>query len=280
MIKGLYCMAKSKSERTNNSRVTNKKIWQVILIVLSSIAVVMTAVYIIGGIIVDREINKRSVSDKTEQANITNYLRNKYDQDFEVEKPSCNGDGLGVSCVWSADAYPKSDKSIKIHVSRVDNQTEYSDDYVVRTWQKEQTAKIQPKAKEIFKDMPVDVKVRLGVIDSNVERTFTLKKPTFEEVFLAENKVGQHGNLAYGLYFKYNGDIKEANRFANSIYEMIDYIKNMGVSLKDISVNIYLSKGGKLVSKGYCNSDKLLSIDGLKSCIGTTKNTPVEEGDR
>ena len=265
---------------TNKLHIKSRKIWQVVLIVLSSIAVVITTVYIIGGIIVDREINKRSVSDKTEQANITNYLRNKYDQDFEVEKPSCNGGAFGVSCVWSTDAYPKSDKSIKIHISRVDNQTKYSDDYVVRTWQKEQTAKIQPKVREIFKDMPVDVKVRLGVIDPDVERTFTLKKPTFEEVFLAENKVGQRGNLAYGLYFKYNGDIKEANRFANSIYEMTDYIKNMGISLKDISVNIYLSKGGKLVSKGYCNSNKLASIDELKSCIDTTKNTPVEEGDR
>ncbi|MBB1579993.1 hypothetical protein HG426_003675 [Candidatus Saccharibacteria bacterium] len=271
---------KNISKSANKLHIKSRKIWQVVLIVLSSIAVVMTAVYIIGGIIVDREINKRSVSDRTEQANITNYLRNKYDQDFEVEKPSCNGGGLGVSCVWSTDAYPKSDKSIKIHVSRVDNQTKYSDNYVVRTWQKEQTAKIQPKAREIFKDMPVDVKIRLGVIDSNIESTFTLKKPTFEEVFLTENKVGQRGNLVYGLYFKYNGDIKEANRFANSIYEMTDYIKNMGVSLKDISVNIYLSKGDKLVSKGYCNSDKLLSIDGLKSCIDTTKNTPVEEGDR
>lgn len=271
---------KNISKSANKLHIKSRKIWQVVLIVLSSIAVVMTAVYIIGGIIVDREINKRSVSDKTEQANVTSYLRTKYNQDFEVEKPSCNGGGLGVSCVWSTDAYPKLDKDIKIHVSRVDNQTKYSDNYVVRTWQKEQTAKIQPKAREIFRDMPVDVKVRLGVIDSNIERTFTLKKPTFEEVFLTENKVGQRGNLAYGLYFKYNGDIKEANRFANSIYEMTDYIKNMGVSLKDISVNIYLSKGDKLVSKGYCNSDKLLSIDGLKSCIGTTKNTPVEEGDR
>ena len=273
-------MAKSKSKRASKSRVNNKKAWQVILIILSSIAVIIAVVYIVGGIIVDREINKRSVSDTTEQANITSYLKNKYNQDFDVEKPSCDGGAFGISCVWSADAYPKADKSIKIRISRVDNQTKYSDDYVVRTWQKEQTAKIQPKAKEVFKDMPVDVKVRLGVIDPDVERTFTLKKPTFEEVFLTENKVGQRGNLAYGLYFKYNGDIKEANRFANSIYEMTDYIKNMGVSLKDISVNIYLSKGGKLVSKGYCNSNKLASIDELKSCIDTTKNTPVEEGDR
>ena len=273
-------MAKSKSRRKNKSRVNNKKAWQVILIILSSVVVVMIVVYIIGGIIVDREINKRSVSDKTEQASMTSYLKNKYDQDFEVEKPSCSGGGLGVSCVWSADAYPKSDKSIKIHVSRVDNQTKYSDNYVVRTWQKEQTAKIQPKAREIFKDMPVDVKVRLGVIDPDVERTFTLKKPTFEEVFLAENKVGQRGNLVYGLDFKYDSSIKDENRFASGVYEMIEYTKNMGVSPKDISVDMYLSKGGKLISKGYCNSDKLSSINELKSCIDITKNTPVEEGDR
>lgn len=273
-------MAKSKSRRKNKSRVNNKKAWQVILIILSSVVVVMTVVYIIGGIIVDREINKRSVSDKTEQASMTSYLKNKYDQDFEVEKPSCNGGAFGISCVWSADAYPRSDKSIKIHISRVDNQTKYSDNYVVSTWQKEQTAKIQPKAREIFKDMPVDVKIRLGVIDPDIERSFTLKKPTFEEVFLTENKVGQRGNLVYGLDFKYDSSIKDENRFASGVYEMIEYTKNMGVSPKDISVDMYLSKGGKLISKGYCNSDKLSSINELKSCIDITKNMPVEEGDR
>ena len=273
-------MAKSKSRRKNKSRVNNKKAWQVILIILSLIVVVVIVLYIIGGIIVDKEINKRSVSDKTEQASMTSYLKNKYDQDFEVEKPSCNGGAFGISCVWSAEAYPKSDKSIKIYISRVDNQTKYSDNYVVRTWQKEQTAKIQPKAREIFKDMPVDVKVRLGVIDPDVERTLTLKKPTFEEVFLAENKVGQRGNLVYGLDFKYDSSIKDEDRFASGVYEMIEYTKNMGVSPKDISVDMYLSKGGKLISKGYCNSDKLSSINELKSCIDITKNTPVEEGDR
>ncbi len=273
-------MAKGKSKRTNKSRINNKKARRVILITLSSIVVIMTVVYIVGGIIVDREINKRSVSDTTEQANITSYLKNKYNQDFDVEKPSCDGGAFGISCVWSADAYPKSDKSIKIHISRVDNQTKYSDDYVVRTWQKEQTAKIQPKVREIFKDMPVDVKVRLGVIDPDVERTFTLEKPTFEEVFLAENKVGQRGNLAYGLYFKYDGDIKDESRFASGIHEMMEHTKNVGVSPKDISVNIYLSKNGKLISKTYCNRDKLSSINEIKSCIDTSKNMPVEEGDR
>lgn len=273
-------MAKGKSKRTNKSRINNKKARRVILITLSSIVVIMTVVYIVGGIIVDREINKRSVSDTTEQANIISYLKNKYNQDFDVEKPSCDGGAFGISCVWSTNAYPKSDKSIKIHVSRVDNQTKYSDDYVVRTWQKEQTAKIQPKVREIFKDMPVDVKVRLGVIDSDVERTFTLEKPTFEEVFLAENKVGQRGNLAYGLNFKYDGDIKDESRFASGIHEMMEYAKNVGVSPKDISVNIYLSKNGKLISREYCNRDKLSSINEIKGCIDTSKNMPVEEGDR
>ena len=79
-------MAKSKNKRTNKSRINNKKAWQVILNILSSIVasivVMMTVVYIVGGIIVDREINKRSVSDTTEQANMTSYLKNKYDQDF------------------------------------------------------------------------------------------------------------------------------------------------------------------------------------------------------
>jgi hypothetical protein len=249
---------------TNKLHIKSRKIWQVVLIVLSSIAVVITTVYIIGGIIVDREINKRSVSDKTEQANITNYLRNKYDQDFEVKKPSCNGGGLGVSCVWSTDAYPKSDKSIKIHISRVDNQTKYSDDYVVRTWQKEQTAKIQPKAKEVFKDMPVDVKVRLGVIDPDVERTFTLKKPTFKEVFLAGDK-GKYGLTVYSIAIRYRGDGEmPKNDITGRLFEMVQYVRLQGISRVSSSVLYINGKDRRGVS---CGVDENISSESVKKCL-------------
>ena len=267
-------MAKSKSKRASKSRVNNKKAWQVILIILSSIAVVMTAVYIIGGIIVDREINKRSVSDKTEQASMTSYLKNKYDQDFEVEKPSCNGGAFGISCVWSTDAYPKSDKSIKIHVSRVDNQTKYSDDYVVRTWQKEQTAKIQPKVREIFKDMPVDVKVRLGVIDPDVERTFTLKKPTFEEVFLAENK-DKYGLTVYSIAIRYRGDGEmPKNDIAGRLFEMMQYIRLQGVSRVSSSVLDISGKDRRGVS---CSVDENISLESVKRCLDNISVLPKED---
>lgn len=257
-------MAKSKSRRKNKSRVNNKKAWQAILIILSSIVVIMTVVYIVGGIIVDREINKRSVSDTTEQANITNYLRNKYDQDFEVKKPSCNGGGLGVSCVWSTDAYPKSDKSIKIHISRVDNQTKYSDDYVVRTWQKEQTAKIQPKAREIFKDMPVDVKVRLGVIDPDVERTFTLKKPTFEEVFLEGDK-DKYGLTVYSIAIRYRGDGEmPKNDITGRLFEMVQYVRLQGISRVSSSVLYINGKDRRGVS---CGVDENISSESVKKCL-------------
>ena len=257
-------MAKSKSKRASKSRVNNKKAWQVILIILSSIVVVMTAVYIVGGIIVDREINKRSVSDKTEQTNMTSYLRNKYSQDFEVEKPSCNGGALGISCVWSADAYPKADKSIKIRISRVDNQTKYSDDYVVRTWQKEQTAKIQPKAREIFKDMPVDVKVRLGVIDSNIESTFTLKKPTFEEVFLAGDK-GRYGLTVYSIAIRYRVDGEmPKNDITGRLFEMVQYVRLQGISRVSSSVLYINGKDRRGVS---CGVDENISSESVKKCL-------------
>lgn len=267
-------MAKGKGKRTNKSRINNKKARRVILIILSSIVVIMTVVYIVGGIIVDREINKRSVSDTTEQANITSYLKNKYNQDFDVEKPSCDGGAFGISCVWSADAYPKSDKSIKIHVSRVDNQTKYSDDYVVRTWQKEQTAKIQPKVREIFKDMPVDVKVRLGVIDPDVERTFTLKKPTFEEVFLAENK-GKYGLTVYSIAIRYRGDGEmPKNDIAGRLFEMMQYIRLQGVSRVSSSVLDISGKDRRGVS---CNVDENISLESLKRCLDNISVLPKED---
>lgn len=269
-------MAKSKSRRKNKSRVNNKKAWQAILIILSSIVVIMTVVYIVGGIIVDREINKRSVSDTTEQANITSYLKNKYNQDFEVEKPSCNGGAFGISCVWSTDAYPKSDKSIKIHISRVDNQTKYSDDYVVRTWQKEQTAKIQPKVREIFKDMPVDVKVRLGVIDPDVERTFTLKKPTFEEVFLEGDKDKyKYGLTVYSIAIRYReGREMSKNDIASRLFELVKYIKLQGISRVSSSVLDISEKDRRGVS---CGVDENISLESIKKCLDNISALPKED---
>ena len=267
-------MAKSKSKRTNKSRINNKKARRVILIILSSIVVIMTVVYIVGGIIVDREINKRSVSDTTEQANITSYLKNKYNQDFDVEKPSCDGGAFGISCVWSANAYPKSDKSIKIHISRVDNQTKYSDDYVVRTWQKEQTAKIQPKVREIFKDMPVDVKVRLGVIDPDVERTFTLKKPTFEEVFLEGDK-DKYGLTVYSIAIRYReGREMSKNDIASRLFELVKYIKLQGISRVSSSVLDISEKDRRGVS---CGVDENISLESIKKCLDNISALPKED---
>ena len=261
-------MANSKSKRTSKSHVNNKKIWQIILITLSLTIVVMTVVYIVGGII------KRSVSDKTEQANMTSYLKNKYDQDFEVEKPSCNGGALGISCVWSADAYPKSDKSIKVYVSRVDNQTKYSDDYVVRTWQKEQTAKIQPKVREIFKDMPVDVKVRLGVIDPDVERTFTLKKPTFEEVFLEGDK-DKYGLTVYSIAIRYReGREMSKNDIASRLFELVKYIKLQGIFRVSSSVLDISEKDRRGVS---CGVDENISLESIKKCLDNISALPKED---
>ena len=267
-------MANSKSKRASKSHVNNKKIWQIILIIPSSIVVAVIVVYIIGGIIIDREINKRSVSDKTEQASMTSYLKNKYDQDFEVERPSCNGGAFGISCVWSANAYPKSDKSIKIHISRVDNQTKYSDDYVVRTWQKEQTTKIQPKVREIFKDMPVDVKVRLGVIDPDVERTFTLKKPTFEEVFLEGDK-DKYGLTVYSIAIRYReGREMSKNDIASRLFELVKYIKLQGISRVSSSVLDISEKDRRGVS---CGVDENISLESIKKCLHNISALPKEE---
>ena len=271
-------MANSKSKRASKSHVNNKKIWQIILIIPSSIVVAVIVLYVIGGIIIDREINKRSVSDKTEQANMTSYLKNKYDQDFEVERPSCNGGAFGISCVWSANAYPKSDKSIKIHISRVDNQTKYSDDYVVRTWQKEQTAKIQPKAREIFKDMPVDVKVRLGVIDPDVERTFTLKKPTFEEVFLEGDKDKykyKYGLTVYSIAIRYReGREMSKNDIASRLFELVKYIKLQGISRVSSSVLDISEKDRRGVS---CGVDENISLESIKKCLDNISALPKED---
>ena len=61
------------------------------------------------------------------------------------------------------------------------------------------------------------------------------------------------------------------------VYELKDnrYIETVFIKRRDggtVCVNIYLSKNGKLISRKYCNRDKLSSIDEIKGCIDTSKS--------
>lgn len=209
-------------------------------------------------------------------AGMRNYLENKYKQGFTVERPVCRGGAFGVPCVWSADVRALNG-GVGFRISRVDGREGYSDNYVVSIWQKEQTIKIQPKAREIFGSVPVSVEIDLGIIDPSIERTFTVHSPTFDEVFLEEDKTKQRGgNLVYGIDFIHSGDIDDIDKFTKDINTFLEYIKSLGVSSKDITINIYITNGNVRTANGYCNGKDLLTIDNLKECVVRAKNTPVK----
>ena len=112
------------------------------------------------------------------------------------------------------------------------------------------------------------------MIDSNVERTFTLKKPTFKEVFLAGDK-GKYGLTVYSIAIRYRGDGEmPKNNVAGRLFEMVQYVRLQGVSRVSSSVLDVSGKDRKGVS---CGVDENISSESVKKCLDNISTLPKED---
>lgn len=73
-----------------------------------------------------------------QQTKFEKYLNEKYGQEFVIENVRVTGAGLGVKGAWRADAYPKSDPSIKFEIRRSQTTNEIDYETFLQTlWTKE-----------------------------------------------------------------------------------------------------------------------------------------------
>lgn len=74
-------------------------------------------------------------------ARFTKYLNEKYGQEFMVENVRVEGVGLGVEGSWRADAYPKSNSSLKFEIGRDQTTGDINFDSFLQTLWTEQGSK-------------------------------------------------------------------------------------------------------------------------------------------
>lgn len=78
---------------------------------------------------------------------MSEYLKNKYNKDFEVGRPKLSGGGLDVLGTWEADAYPTDDKSMMFRIIKAENRDNFSDQYTAKIWSQRETARLNSSAK-------------------------------------------------------------------------------------------------------------------------------------
>lgn len=86
---------------------------------------------------------------------IASYLSKKYQEDFIVKNPECRGGGLGVKCIWSTQAYPKSNDSLKFNVHcSPGNPSDCSDQYIAALWSVQASKELQEIIDQVNKEFP------------------------------------------------------------------------------------------------------------------------------
>ena len=82
------------------------------------------------------------------QNGMSEYLKNKYNKDFEVGRPKLSGGGLDVLGAWEADAYPTDDKSMVFRIIKAENRDNFSDQYTAKIWSQRETARLNRIAQQ------------------------------------------------------------------------------------------------------------------------------------
>jgi hypothetical protein len=156
-----------------------------------------------------------------EQAKMEQYLEEKYNKEFVVEKPERKASGLGVEGYLEATAYPEDDQSLTFKVR--DSSTSTSDEYTGAVWEKEERKRLEPIVEDIFsKDVTLELEIRTtGTArgDINIHG----EVPSFE---LGEQKYNK--NILYILRIETQAPIDENNttQVSEKIYV---FLQNLNV---------------------------------------------------
>lgn len=92
--------------------------------------------------------NENKISNA--QSGMSEYLKNKYKEDFKVERPEHKHGGLGVNGIWMSQAYLVSNPKLKFDIDcNYLNPSDCSDQYIAAIWSVQASKELEATIKEV-----------------------------------------------------------------------------------------------------------------------------------
>lgn len=124
------------------SKTKKHKIYK-LLIVLCSLVILIVAIAIVLHI-----KNENRISNA--QNGMSEYLKNKYKEDFKVERPEYKHGGFGVNGIWMSQAYLVSNPKLKFDIDcSYLNPSDCSDQYIAAIWSVQASKELESIIKEV-----------------------------------------------------------------------------------------------------------------------------------
>ena len=203
--------------------------------------------------------NENKISNA--QNGMSEYLKNKYKEDFKVERPEHKHGGFGVNGIWMSQAYLVSNPKLKFDVDcNYLNPSDCSDQYIAAIWSVQASKELEAIIKEVnngsngYKADSARAEIILSgdLVDSVNKQSKYEDNKTKDEDFL------------YRLII----DAPNDKQKASYIFKIVERLRQEGVYSVDVDVN--RNNNSKIRCEVFFNKNKLGSKNDIESCIVKT----------
>ena len=204
--------------------------------------------------------NENKISNT--QSGMSEYLKNKYKEDFKVERPEHKHGGFGVNGIWMSQAYLVSNPKLKFDIDcSYLNPSDCSDQYIAAIWSVQASKELEAIVKEVNASSSNGYKAdsaRAEIILSGDLVDSVNKQSKYED-----NKTKDEGFL-YRLII----DAPNDSQKASYIFKIVEKLREEGVYSVKIDTNSKNRSTGRCTV--FLDKKDLGSENSLNDCINKT----------
>lgn len=232
------------------SKANENKIYK-LLIILCSLVALIVAIAIVLHI-----KNENKISNA--QSGMSEYLKNKYKEDFKVERPEHKHGGFGVNGIWMSQAYLVSNPKLKFDIDcSYLNPSDCSDQYIAAIWSVQASRELESIIKEVNANSN-------GYKADSAQAEIVLSEDLVDSVN-KQSKYEDNKTKDKGFLYRLIIDAPNDSQKASYIFKIVEKLREEGVYSVKINTNSKSRSTGRCTI--FLDKKDLGSEKDLNDCI-------------
>ena len=161
---------------------------------------------------------------------MSEYLKNKYHEDFKVERPEYKHGGFGVNGIWMSQAYPVSSPKLKFDIDcSYLNPSDCSDQYIAAIWSIQASEELKPVIAQVNSEFN-------GYKADNARAEIVLSEDLVDSVN-KQSKYEDNKTKDKGFLYRLIIDTPNNKQKASYIFKIVEKLREEGVYSVKIDTN-------------------------------------------
>ena len=222
------------------------------MIILCSLVILIIVIAIVLHI-----KNENKISNA--QNGMSEYLKNKYKEDFKVERPEHKHGGFGVNGIWMSQAYLVSNPKLKFDIDcSYLNPSDCSDQYIAAIWSVQASKELEAIVKE------VNASSSNGYKADSARAEIVLSEDLVDSVN-KQSKYEDNKTKDKGFLYRLIIDAPNDSQKASYIFKIVEKLREEGVYSVKINTNSKSRSTGRCTI--FLDKKDLGSEKDLNDCI-------------